>query len=395
MNSLIAEALWKNIPGFDGYQAHPEGELRSTKTERLLMAETKKHRYRQVTIFGKSVCLHRLVALTFCPNPLNLPQVNHKDGNKRNNKSENLEWTSAADNVKHAIARGRIVSKNRSNPVRVTMKDGTIFEYDSSADAAKELKLSAEIISHCLRTDGLYCGVQGLLNKEDRWLFKIERINVVANDDTNKIDEGHVTTKEITIDGYQHLVASSDGTLMNKYTKKNVVGSKQDGRYARVKSTIKEDGTNSSMAIHRLIAMVFIENPEGKDTVNHKDGCTTNNCVANLEWMSQKENVQDAIKTGLVNEETRKSRSNNHKVPVYQLGLDDTILARYDSGADASESVGTNISSACYSYRKEMRGGKSRAKITQGYRWCFVADYSEPKENKTLTDMDASGGGSL
>ena len=137
MNSLIAEALWKNIPGFVGYQAHPEGELRSTKTERLLMAETKKHRYRQVTIFGKSVCLHRLVALTFCPNPLNLPQVNHKDGNKRNNKSENLEWTSAADNVKHAIARGRIVSKNRSNPVRVTMKDGTIFEYDSSADAAK------------------------------------------------------------------------------------------------------------------------------------------------------------------------------------------------------------------------------------------------------------------
>ena len=130
LHVVVDESLWTDIPGYEGYQAHPDGEIRNTKTGRIFQADTKKHPYRQVTIQpnDQSRSVHKLVAITFCPNPMNLPQVNHKDGNKRNNRSENLEWVTASDNVKQAIAMGREVSKNRSNPERVTMKDGTIID---------------------------------------------------------------------------------------------------------------------------------------------------------------------------------------------------------------------------------------------------------------------------
>ena len=51
---------------------------------------------------------HRVVASAFLPNPDNLPEINHKDGNRLNNRIENLEWCSHADNVRHAHKNGLI-----------------------------------------------------------------------------------------------------------------------------------------------------------------------------------------------------------------------------------------------------------------------------------------------
>lgn len=56
----------------------------------------------------KQVYLHRLLAIHFISNPLNLPQVNHKDGNKLNCTISNLEWVSVQDNVIHAYQNGLI-----------------------------------------------------------------------------------------------------------------------------------------------------------------------------------------------------------------------------------------------------------------------------------------------
>lgn len=63
----------------------------------------------------KSVLVNRVVALALHPNPDNLPEVNHKDGNKQNNAPDNLEWSSRAGNEEHAKANGLKTARGSSN----------------------------------------------------------------------------------------------------------------------------------------------------------------------------------------------------------------------------------------------------------------------------------------
>jgi hypothetical protein len=65
--------------------------------------------------YSKSVLTNRVVALRFYPNPNNLPQVNHIDGNKENNAKSNLEWSSGSDNERHAHRTGLKSGRGSAN----------------------------------------------------------------------------------------------------------------------------------------------------------------------------------------------------------------------------------------------------------------------------------------
>jgi len=58
--------------------------------------------------------VHRLIAKTFIPNPLNLPQVNHKDCDKENNNDWNLEWSTNLDNMRHEFAKGVFKERDKT-----------------------------------------------------------------------------------------------------------------------------------------------------------------------------------------------------------------------------------------------------------------------------------------
>ena len=61
-----------------------------------------------------------------------------------------------------------------------------------------------------------------------------------------------------------------------------------------------KDGKRHRRYVHRVLAKCFISNPENKPCVNHIDGNPLNNTMDNLEWVTHKENIQHAVKTGLM-----------------------------------------------------------------------------------------------
>ena len=385
--SLLSESLWKDIPNFENYQAHPEGEIRNKTTKRVFTTECKKHRYISLIINGTSIAKHRLIALTFHNNPTNLEQVNHKDGNKRNNKASNLEWISLSDNVKDSVKRGKTkpIKNARQTCIKIEFKNGNVNQFNSIAEAEKTLSINRHCILYALKGEGgFYYGPKTGPKKKEDWLWKVKQIINGINTD--------IIEMNITIEGYTHLIACSDGRVLNKKNR-NAVGS-SDGRYLRVNKSKGSKTEPNSSSVHRLIAETFIPNPENKKVVNHIDGNTLNNAVTNLEWVTQSENMQHAIRTGLINDETNKIKTDKLKVPVYQLELDGSIIKKWDGLCNASSNLSINdsaMSAACRSYKKNA---KKISHICDGYGWCYVSDYSGPKINKsfstlfpTLTDL--------
>lgn len=96
------------------YAISNKGNVRNSKTGKILRPEVSNCGYLRVGMYyvkdNKRYhihgSVHRLVAIAFIPNPDNLPEVNHKDGNKTHNWVENLEWSSSSDNDYHAYATG-------------------------------------------------------------------------------------------------------------------------------------------------------------------------------------------------------------------------------------------------------------------------------------------------
>ena len=94
---------WKNVIGYEGlYEVSDIGNVRNVRRNTLLRLTKTNYGYIQVSLYKNGIKtglkVHRLVAEAFIPNLDNLPQVNHKDENKSNNRVDNLEWCTAKYN---------------------------------------------------------------------------------------------------------------------------------------------------------------------------------------------------------------------------------------------------------------------------------------------------------
>ena len=140
------EEIWQDIIGYEGkYQVSNMGNVKSLNyhrenREKQLKPKLRKNGYLDVMLYDfnkrrKTIMVHILVSEAFIANPQYLPQVNHKDKDKTNNKVENLEWCTAKYNV--IYSRGKKVNQYDLN--------GNFIKcYDTISNATRSLRLSTK-----------------------------------------------------------------------------------------------------------------------------------------------------------------------------------------------------------------------------------------------------------
>lgn len=152
------DRIWKTISLTPFYEVSNDGMVRNKSTKQILKGGYDKDGYRHVCLrLGldkhKTPSVHRLVASAFIPNPKNLPQINHKNEIKTDNRVENLEWCSNEYNYNYGTGqqRARKHNQERNGKKVKAIKDDKEWVFSSKKEASRVLNLNRANIISCLK----------------------------------------------------------------------------------------------------------------------------------------------------------------------------------------------------------------------------------------------------
>ena len=185
--------------------------------------------------------------------------------------------------------------------------------------------------------------------------------------------------KEIwkTIEGYENYMVSNLGRVKSlKFSKEKILKQVKDkNNYCRV--CLYKDKKLKHYLVHRLVATVFIPNLNNYCVVNHRDENPQNNNVNNLEWVTQKYNVNYGKrneKLSIAHKGKKHTQEHIEKCvkaqlkPIVQLSLNGEFIKKWDSAKQVKLELGFSNNNICTCL-------KGKTKSAGKYKWKYLSDY--------------------
>lgn len=216
------------------YTVSDEGVIKNSKTGRV-MTINKGNVQLNVNGKGTGRSVGKIVAEAFLEKPEGTSLVNHKDGDKMNNRVDNLEWITNKENSKNVWNKRRENNTTNAGKTVERKKRENIVEIDTGflTEDEKQIEIDGELIPYSISQNGK-----------------------VRNLRTGKFLKGSI------LHTYNYINFRWDGKQKNK-------------------------------AVHRLVAEAFLSKQENATMVDHIDGDRLNNKIENLRWATPKENANN------------------------------------------------------------------------------------------------------